>query len=76
VAFCVNCNESLVCLNWLMLHELSLSEKGLSTMQLFIASKMLICFIFCSKFVQTERVFISTMPKCLSDIMIYESRGT
>jgi hypothetical protein len=51
-------------------------KKDYSPFSYYIATKILICFTLCSKLFQTDRFVISTMPKCLSDIMLYESRGT
>ena len=76
VESCVDCNESLVFVNWLILLDCHYLKKDYPPCSYFIASQMLIYLIFCSKFVQSERFSFSTMPKCLSDIMFCESKGT
>jgi hypothetical protein len=76
VRSCVDCNESLVFMNWFILINCHYLIKFCPPCIYYIISKMLICFIFCSKFVEIEKFFISTEPKCLPDIIFYESRGT
>jgi hypothetical protein len=76
VGSCVDCIESLVFVNWLILLDCHYLTKDCPTCSYYTASKMLFCFIFCSKFVQAKRFFIAFKPKCLSDIMFCEIRGT
>jgi len=73
---CVDCNESLGLMNTLILLDCHYLKKDYPPCSYYIISEMLICFIFCSKLIQIERFFLSIMPKCLSDIMFYGSRGT
>jgi hypothetical protein len=72
----VDCSESLVSMNWFILLDCHYLKKDYPPCSYYIISEILICLIFCSKLIQTERFFLSIMPKCLSDIMLSESRGT
>ena len=76
VGSCVDCNECLAFMNWLMLFNCHYLKNNSPTYSCYIASKMLICFILCPKFVQNKQFFITFMPKCLSDIKFCESKGT
>ena len=58
VGSCVDCNESLALMSWLILFNCHYLKKVCPISSCDIASKMLILFIFCSKFVQTKQFFI------------------